>query len=101
MNRTTDDLILRAAAIEALYDERVDRYYGDVNPESVERLIESIPAVDAAPVVHGRWIFHEENGPMGIWLTCSVCGKESGVHEGNYYCHWCGAKMETKNEQSM
>lgn len=43
MNRTTDDLILRAAAIEALYDERVDRWYGDVNPESVERLIESIP----------------------------------------------------------
>lgn len=51
-------------------------------------------AVDAAPVIHGRWIFHEGNGPMDVWLTCSVCGKESGVHEGNYYCHWYGAKMD-------
>jgi hypothetical protein len=46
-----DDLISRAAAIEAFDDERVDRNYGDVSPESVIEVIESIPAVDAVPVV--------------------------------------------------
>jgi hypothetical protein len=52
--RLMDDLISRAAAIEAFDDERVDRYYGDVSPESVIRVIESIPAVDAVSVVRCR-----------------------------------------------
>lgn len=46
-----DELIPRGAAIEAFDDERVERNYGDVSPESVIRVIESIPAVDAVPVV--------------------------------------------------
>ena len=49
-----NDLISRAAAIEAFDDERVDRNYGDVSPESVIGVIETIPAVDAAPVIHAR-----------------------------------------------
>lgn len=81
-----DDLIFRAAAIEALYDERVDRYYGDVNPESVERLIESIPTVDAAPVVHGRWY---DKGSLSC--RCSCCGCKSNKEYD--YCPNCGAKM--------
>jgi hypothetical protein len=52
-----DDLISRAAAIEAFDDERVDRNYGDVSPESVIEVIESIPAVEAIPVT---WIFEQE-----------------------------------------
>ena len=45
-----DDLISRKAAIEAFDDERVERNYGDVSPESVIKVIEFIPAVDAVPV---------------------------------------------------
>lgn len=45
-----DDMISRAAAIEAFDDERVDRNYGDVSPESVIEVIESIPTIDAIPV---------------------------------------------------
>lgn len=87
-----NDLISRDAAIKWFF-----RPYSNEESYSnldIERALKAIPAVDAAPVVHGRWIFHEENGPMDAWLTCSVCGKENGIHEGNYYCPNCGAKMD-------
>ena len=88
----TNDLISRTKAIAWFFRPYSnEEYYSNFD---VERVLKTILAVDAAPVVHGRWIFHEENGPMDAWLTCSVCGKESGAHEGNYYCHWCGAKMD-------
>jgi len=95
-----DDLIPRAAAIAAFDDERVERNYGDVSPESVIRVIESIPAVDAEPVVLGHWIgieydgYADGNPVYDVW-ECSECGEE---HRGEYdtlsnYCPNCGAKM--------
>lgn len=57
-----EDLISRAAAIEAFDDERVDRNYGDVSPESVIKVIESIPVVDAIPV---NWISDYMNKAYG------------------------------------
>ena len=51
--------------------------------------IESIPAEDVAPVVHGRWIKGEN------WsVTCSVCGCLAIAHDGKNYCTNCGAKMD-------
>ena len=58
--REMNDLIPRAAAIEAFDDERVDRNYGDVSPESVIKVIESIPAVNAIPV---GWLIDRANDP--------------------------------------
>ena len=104
-----DDLISRAAAIEAFDDERVDRNYGDVSPESVIEVIESIPAVDAAPVVHGRWVNvlgYATPGGDPVW-KCSECGKGVhvyGIEHGSYgaeiadgqwvSCPNCGARMD-------
>ncbi len=45
------EYIEREAAIEAFDDPAVERYYGDVCPESVIRVIEHIPAADVRPVV--------------------------------------------------
>ena len=59
-----DDLISRAAAIEAFDDERVDRNYGDVSPESVIKVIESIPAVDAIPV---EWLEEQRDKLSEAW----------------------------------
>jgi len=93
-----NDLILRNAAIEAFDDERVDRNYGDVSPESVIRVIESIPAVDAAPVVHGRPVWINPLDPRAkicMWKCsslCSVCGDYVVVDWK--YCPNCGAKMD-------
>ena len=58
--------------------------------------IDDIPAVDAAPVVHGRWIENE-----GLpYCTCSVCGGDYwfGLYETLKYRPNCGAKMDGGEE---
>lgn len=52
--------------------------------------IAAAPTIDAAPVVHGRWVY-----PLGLaWsYVCSECGGSGGV-VGTPYCPSCGAKMD-------
>ena len=50
--------------------------------------IAEMPTIDAAPVVHGRWIANR---------ICSICRKgltEWAAQNGYYYCPNCGAKMD-------
>ena len=91
------DLVSRAALL-AEYDKR---HVGP--PGGARKLIEEAPAVDAVPVVHGRW--ETNNDPEEIMkdFSCSVCeellcdfdtyvlipGKNCF-----YYCPGCGAKMD-------
>lgn len=57
---------------------------------SIQRVIDSIPTADVAPVRHGRWI---EDG-TGI-IVCSECGEEHCWDEYRAtYCDICGAKMD-------
>jgi hypothetical protein len=68
-----------------------------INPKSAY-CIDSVPAVDAAPVVHGRWL-SEMHGNSNNG-TCSVCGSHEHAYAfGWKYCPNCGAKMdlEVKN----
>ena len=53
--------------------------------------LEKIPAVDAAPVVHGRWIKLAE-APEWDQRRCTVCGDVSCCQRN--YCPNCGAKMD-------
>ena len=91
-----NDLISRDAAIAAFDDERVDRNYGDVSPESVIRVIESIPPVDAVPMVHARWVRSED----GDGIVCTACGEDYcdmvvGCNPKEWkFCPVCGAKMD-------
>lgn len=58
--------------------------------------IDSIPAADAAPVVHARWIERQTPHAIGgISAKCSVCAK-SVQYLGNplNYCPNCGARMD-------
>lgn len=57
------------------------------NPEICTQEINSIPAADVAPVVHGRWFYHDD----GV-ITCSECGNAES--SDSYYCRYCGAKMD-------
>lgn len=99
-----EDLIPRAAVIKAFDDERVDRNYGDVSPESVIKVIESIPAVDAAPVVYGQPVWINPLNPgakICMWKCsslCSICGDY--VAESWKYCPNCGAKMDAKRRDN-
>lgn len=72
-----DDLISRAVAIRALASSNGDYL------DAWERL-ERLPAVDAVPVVHGRWID----------AVCSECGQYVYSGDARNYCPNCGAKMD-------
>ena len=54
------------------------------------KLIDEIPAADVAPVVHGRWIMHDDE--CGLTCECSA-GHIETMGDGNY-CPNCGAKMD-------
>ena len=59
--------------------------------------IERIPAVDAEPVNHGKWVtkIRHEHYPSGKEYEadyCSACGKRGQMDFA--YCPNCGAKMD-------
>lgn len=86
------DLISREAVIDWF------RCYGHIDePIPFETLVsdlrDAIPSVDAAPVVHGRWI--EKSYLLGTTRYCSECGENYGMPHGVFnYCPHCGAKMD-------
>lgn len=51
------------------------------------RALKKIPAADVAPVVRGKWIYHDD----GV-VTCSECGNAES--SDSYCCRYCGAKMD-------
>lgn len=79
----------------AMWDYEAHHWAGECLRDCKEA-IDSIPAADVAPVVHGRWSdasFGElpKHAPYG-W-ACSVCGGISFNNE-YIYCPNCGAKMD-------
>lgn len=56
--------------------------------------IDTIPDIDATPIVHGRW----ESHLLPMAWKCSVCGRRMGYNAWKYkymnYCPMCGAKMD-------
>ncbi|MBN2995832.1 hypothetical protein [Ruthenibacterium lactatiformans] len=96
-----DDLISRKALIEKAWE--ADTQCGYVQVVDVGD-IEDAPAVDAAPVVHGRW---DDSGcfkflDCKIAVRCSICGgclteKEYAESVWNF-CPVCGAKMDGGND---
>ena len=82
------DLISRAAALNALL---MSKNYRDAHDA-----LEQLPAVDAVPVVHGRW--EEKMEHMGL-VCCSVCHdcyveKEWIFNKKWAWCPQCGARMD-------
>lgn len=84
------DLISRAVAIEAAF-KGADDWDGGFNPKYLNEL----PAVDAVPVVHGRWVY-EDGDPATI--PCSVCNYRVMRYNNTKYCPNCGAKMDKEGE---
>ncbi len=110
-----DDLISRAAAVCALASSNGDYL------DALER-IEKMPAVDAVPVVSGRWIYKERHRKSYRQYTgfddagethtimvleesegkepyCSKCGAQAAESFLDY-CPHCGAKMDGERRDS-
>ena len=94
------DLISRAAAIEAI---KPLKYNGNF----ISTLIH-LPAVDAVPVVHGRWVKMVGMMPPEYHghYECSECQwhmkglRNSWTREEELtYCPQCGAKMDGKRRE--
>ena len=81
------DVIPWTATGRAEYDEG----YEDGVRMMADR-IDSAPTVDAAPVVHGRWVSKSEEGIYGP-TYCSICDFELRIDDMPY-CPMCGAKMD-------
>ena len=93
------EYIEREKAIEAFDDPSVERYYGDVDPDSVIRVIERIPAADVRPVVRGKWE-RKRYGPWASRLKCSECEILFDIATDSpswNFCPNCGADMREES----
>lgn len=90
------DLISRSALLD-----RYDRIHVGA-PGAARKLIEEAPAVDAVPVVHGRWISVDGESECDEY-DCSACEQRrtfleemslEDMAEHYPYCPNCGAKMD-------
>lgn len=77
------------------------------NPEICTQEINSIPAADVAPVVHGRWIHsrYEDCSEQFELVKCSQCNHEAYAMafyvRGGNYCPNCGAKMNGGDSNAL
>lgn len=69
-------------------------------------IIKKMPGIDAAPVVHGKWLRSDDDWDSLTTIRCSVCGEEwcfemiDDMVLLNYkHCPNCGAKMDEKVEE--
>lgn len=113
-----DDLISREALKNAIATARTNyntcpdynelfKYFSDV----VSAMIDELPAVDAEPVRHGRWVFDKNANDWGIGgYVCSECKAKNdnlpctevavpSMFMGTKYCPSCGAKMDMEKEK--
>lgn len=97
-----NDLISRSAAIEIamLYCPDDDGSCSKANIDIREMLddLENLPAVDAEPVRHARWLpTNDDNKKRCSW--CDVIHLIAQYPHGQAnYCPNCGAKMHTEVE---
>ena len=100
-----NEYITKETAIEAFEwgDADVIEDYGDgcdfgFSRGAIKSAINSIPAADVAPVVHGCFepCFDENGNWRQGFAKCSNCGKEYYAQAINHfgYCPNCGAKMD-------
>ena len=75
--------------------------------EIVKKHIDTIPASDVAPVVHGYWKTkvlqfrlkdNTFSSPIVVGYRCSVCGRDEDQREP--YCN-CGAKMDGDSDEKL
>lgn len=84
---------------EALKDAFWSACKNCLSEDDIADLIDDAPAVDVAPVVHGRWEPKRKmyRTPNAKNYTCSECGFEIAVRW--HYCPYCGAQMDGQQNE--
>lgn len=75
----------------------MDASLSSVDEDTILDLVDSVPTVDAAPVVHGRWEYNPPTINAYGQLRCSICNwwtLDPSVDRSYSYCPNCGAKMD-------
>lgn len=74
------------------------RYMAQLDERTrLKHMIADFPAVDVAPVKHGKWIITISDGDEYSHMNCSVCNcywRETNHIKFFKYCPNCGAKMD-------
>lgn len=76
----------------AMWDYEAHHWAGECLRDCKE-VIDSIPAADVAPVVHGRWVTHYRSGTTVAEGYVSTCCDMWNNRKSDY-CPNCGAKMD-------
>ena len=90
------DYISREALIDRLNNNLSACNHGTFSEMCYADAIETVknlPAADVEPVRHGREI---EDGDIGGFWLCSLCGE--WLPYGANYCPSCGARMDGESE---
>lgn len=97
--------VLGALSVFNDYDNGNEHFLYGI--ETAREIVESVQAIDAHLVEHGKWI-DVDDFYLGISYCCSVCKKKTHTaksydirgNEYQYaYCPHCGAKMEAGDEK--
>lgn len=91
-----NELIYRGDIFQRLCEYCSRMKYCDKKGCIDAEIINSIPAVDAVEVRHGRW---EGNYPQAMFRLkrCSACETLAPV---GWYCFFCGAKMDGEDNST-
>lgn len=100
------DLISRKELFERFQKQAMTLYGKDSERyQMVMDIMDGVrfaPAVDAEPVVHGRWIPENETWGRMICSECkveaSIDAEDAGLYNLSNYCPNCGAKMDEVSE---
>ena len=89
---STAPRLINANALKSVFREWLS---AKSDYRTINQIIDGVPAIDAEPVRHGRWIAVPSSDVMtGKAYKCSECNK---MRYGSFmpnYCQNCGAKMD-------
>ena len=85
-----NDLISRQTVIDRLNKAASKKGLGAAIAGLIIQLIQTIPAVEAAPVVHAHWHLKDNKGNA----ICSNCNRQDKVDPLATHCRYCGAMMD-------
>lgn len=97
------DAISRDAVLEKIGKLPLDWEYGTAVSDCY-KIVENVPALDVAPVVHARWIPSWEPLDLSdVYFRCSACHTNFNVGteidmEMAKYCPKCGARMDGETD---